>query len=68
MAAWHDFLGAFNDWSHARGGRPLLNQSPFVTKQHVVDAYGDRWLTLTRWLRDVDPDRRMVNEFFAALL
>ena len=67
-AAWADFLRAFNDWPHARGGVPLLNQSPFLTKQHVVDAYGDRWQTLTRWVRTMDPDGRMVNEFFAALM
>jgi hypothetical protein len=47
---------------------PLLNQSPFVTKQQVVDAYGDRWKKLGDWLRVIDPEHRMVNEFFAELL
>jgi hypothetical protein len=65
---WDAFLRAFNDWAHARGGIPLLNQSPFVTREQVVAAYGDRWSTLCNWLRTVDPDRRMVNEFFGALL
>ena len=46
----------------------MLNQSPFVTKQHVVDAYGDRWKKLGDWLETVDPERRMENEFFAELL
>jgi FAD/FMN-containing dehydrogenase len=67
-SAWDRFLREFNDWAHERGGRPLLNQSPFVTKQHVVDAYGDRWRMLSDWVRTVDPDRRMLNEFFADLL
>ena len=67
-AAWATFLQAFNDWAHQRGGIPLLNQSPFVKKEHVVAAYGDRWKKLGDWLRTVDPDRRMVNEFFAELL
>jgi hypothetical protein len=66
--AWETFLRAFNEWAHARGGRPLLNQSPFITRQQVVDAYGERWKTLSDWLETVDPDRRMVNEYFAALL
>ena len=66
--AWPAFLKAFNDWAHQRGGIPLLNQSPFVTKEHVVAAYGDRWKKLGEWLRTIDPDRRMVNEFFAELL
>ncbi len=67
-AEWANFLRAFNDWSHQRGGRPLLNQSPFVTKQHVVDAYGDRWKRLSDWVRTVDPSGRMLNPFFADLL
>ena len=66
--AWSTFLKAFNDWAHQRGGVPLLNQSPFVKKEHVVAAYGDRWKKLGDWLRVVDPDRRMVNEFFSELL
>ena len=66
--AWADFLKAFNEWAYQRGGIPLLNQSPFVQKAHVVAAYGDRWTKLADWLRTVDPNRRMVNEFFAELL
>ena len=66
--AWATFLKAFNEWAHQRGGIPLLNQSPFVKKQHVVSAYGDRWTKLADWLKGIDPNRRMVNEFFAALL
>jgi hypothetical protein len=66
--AWATFLKAFNEWAHQRGGIPLLNQSPFVTREHVVAAYGDRWKALSDWVRSVDPDRRMVNAFFADLL
>jgi len=66
--AWPNFLKAFNEWAAARGGIPLLNQSPFVRKEHVVAAYGDRWTQLAGWLATVDPGRRMVNEFFGALL
>ncbi len=51
-----------------RGGIPLLNQSPFVKKEHVVAAYGDRWKKLGDWSQTVDPERRMVNAFFAELL
>ena len=66
--AWADFLKAFNEWAHERGGIPLLNQSPFVRKEHVISAYGDRWTQLADWLKTVDPNRRMVNEFFGELL
>jgi FAD/FMN-containing dehydrogenase len=66
--AWADFLRAFNEWASARKGRPLLNQSPFVTRQHVLNAYGDRWKTFSDWVRSVDPSSRMLNAFFRDLL
>jgi len=66
--AWASFLEAFNDWAHQRGGVPLLNQSPFVRKAHVVSAYGDRWKKLSEWVRTIDPGGRMRNPFFEELL
>jgi FAD/FMN-containing dehydrogenase len=66
--AWATFLREFNDWAHQRQGKPLLNQSPFITRQHVVSAYGERWQKLGDWIRTADPDRRMVSPYFAELL
>jgi len=66
--AWASFLEAFNDWAHRRGGVPLLNQSPFVKREHVVSAYGERWKKLSDWVRTIDPDGRMRNPFFQELL
>ncbi len=67
-AAWQAFLRAFNDFAAQRDGIPLLNQSPFVQRQHVEAAYGQRWFDLAKWLRTMDPQKRMVNPFFADLL
>ncbi|HSF31123.1 MAG TPA: FAD-binding protein [Candidatus Tectomicrobia bacterium] len=67
-ADWEYFLQEFNAWAHSRGGIPLLNQSPFVEKEHVVAAYGDRWKTVSDWVRTVDPQGRMLNPFFKELL
>ncbi len=67
-AEWHAFLREFNAFAAARNGVPLLNQSPFVTRRQVEAAYGDRWLEFARWVRTMDPARRMVNPFFAELL
>jgi FAD/FMN-containing dehydrogenase len=66
--AWEHFLQEFNAWAHSRGGIPLLNQSPFVEKEHVVTAYGERWQQLSAWVRTVDPNGRMLNPFFKELL
>jgi hypothetical protein len=68
QTAWGNFLAAFNDFAAQRGGRPLLNQSPFVKREHVEAAYGQRWFDLVKWLRTVDPGQRMVNPYFAGLM
>jgi FAD/FMN-containing dehydrogenase len=67
-AGWAAFLLAFNEWAAGRGGVPLLNQSPFVKKEHVLAAYGDRWKKLSDWIRTIDPGGRLLNPFFAELL
>ena len=66
--AWFEFLKRFNDFAFERGGIPLFNQSPFVERKHVEAAYGDRWTEFSRWVRTQDPQGRMVNPFFSALL
>ncbi|HWB44537.1 MAG TPA: FAD-binding protein [Hyphomicrobiaceae bacterium] len=67
-AAWDIFLKEFNDFASKRNGIPLLNQSPFVEKQHVEAAYGQRWAEFSARVREADPGRRMLNPFFEALL
>jgi FAD/FMN-containing dehydrogenase len=66
--AWARFLDAFNAWAHQRGGIPLLNQSPRVTREQASAAYGARWKTFSDWVRSVDPQGRLRNEFFDELL
>jgi hypothetical protein len=39
-----------------------------VTREQVSAAYGARWEEFSRWVHGVDPDRRMLNPFFAELL
>jgi hypothetical protein len=66
--AWHNFLKAFNDFAAQRNGFPLLNQSPFVTRDQVAAAYGDRWKQFSDAVRKADPGGRLLNPFFADLL
>jgi hypothetical protein len=66
--AWFEFLKRFNDFAFERNGIPLLNQSPFVERKHVEAAYGRRWKEFSEWVRAEDPQGRMLNPFFAALL
>jgi hypothetical protein len=65
---WHHFLRQFNEFAYQRNGIPLLNQSPFVERKHIEAAYGQRWLRFCAAVRAADPQGRMLNPFFAALL
>jgi len=66
--AWDVFLKEFNEFAHKRNGIPLLNQSPFVERRHVEAAYGARWKDFSARVSQADPERRMLNPFFKALL
>ena len=68
QAAWDRFLREFNEFAAKRHGIPLLNQSPFITREQCEQAYGARWTQFRDWVRSVDPDGRMLNPFFAELL
>jgi hypothetical protein len=62
------FLKEFNEFADKRNGIPLLNQSPFVEMRHVEAAYGARWREFSARVKAADPQRRMLNPFFADLL
>lgn len=68
QAAWDRFLREFNEFAAKRNGIPLLNQSPFITREQCEQAYGERWTQFRDWVRSVDPNGRMLNPFFAELL
>lgn len=65
---WYNFLHEFNEFAYQHKGIPLLTQTPLLKKQYVVAAYGERWREFSDWVRRMDPDRRMLNPFFADLL
>jgi FAD/FMN-containing dehydrogenase len=67
-ADWDRFLQEFNAFAYERKGVPLLNQSPFVDRRHMTAAYGTRWDEFSARIKKMDPDGRMLNPFFAALL
>ena len=45
---WEEFLRVYNDFCSARGGAPLLNQTPFLTRAQVKKAFGERLAALCR--------------------
>jgi len=65
---WEEFLRAYNDFCSARGGFPLLNQTPFLTPAMVRKAFGDRLKLFADYRRQADPDNRLLDSHFRELL
>lgn len=65
---WEGFLRAYNDFASARGGVPLLNQTPLLTPAQAARAFGARLETLRRERRRLDPEDRFLSPYFRNLL
>jgi L-gulonolactone oxidase len=65
---WDEFLKAFNEFSSARGGHPLLNQTKHLTSEQVAKAFGPRWAEFAQARRERDPGDRLLSSYFATLL
>jgi FAD binding domain/D-arabinono-1,4-lactone oxidase len=62
---WQDFLKAYNAFCSERGGRPLFNQTRWLTPAQARRAFGDKLDTFNEIRRRYDPEDRMLNDYFA---
>jgi FAD/FMN-containing dehydrogenase len=65
---WTEFLAAYNEFAIARGGKPLFNQTPGITRAQARSAFGQRLDIFEARRRELDPDGRLLNQYFADLL
>lgn len=65
---WNRFLRAYNEFCSQHGGAPLFNQTPFLTRDMVRKAFGDRVDQFEAWRRQRDPEGRMLDSYFKELL
>lgn len=65
---WEKFATAFNDFAVARGGQPLMNQTPQLDSKHMRQAFGNRLKQFKDYREQFDPERRLLNAYFAGLL
>ena len=66
--AWRRFLEEFNEFCSTRGGIPLLNQTPYLTREQVRRAFGQQLVKFESARRRFDPGDRMLNAYFADIL
>lgn len=67
-AGWGGFLDAYNRFCSERGARPLLNQTPRLTKEQARVAFGERLDSLRELSEQWDPEGRFRTPFFDQLL
>ena len=65
---WDAFLDAYNDFCSGRGGIPLLNQTPRLTRAMVLKAFGDQVGVIEETRRQYDPKGRLLSPYFRDLL
>jgi D-arabinono-1,4-lactone oxidase len=65
---WEEFLDAYNQFCSLHGGRPLFNQTDWLTRAQVEKAFGHRLKTFEGYRQHFDPTDRLLNEYFRKLL
>ncbi len=65
---WTDFLDAYNVFCSEHEAKPLLNQTPRLTRAQVGRAFGDRIDRFEEYRRRFDPEDRLLNSYFRDLL
>ena len=62
---WQEFLQAYNEFCSERGGRPLFNQTRWLTPEQARKAFGNKLDQFNEIRRKYDPKDRLLNEYFA---
>jgi FAD/FMN-containing dehydrogenase len=65
---WEEFLPAYNEFCSARGGQPLFNQTPFLTREQAQKAFAERLKLFADYRRQADPENRLLDSYFRDLL
>ena len=64
---WKEFLMDFNEWGSAHGGVPLPNQTFGFTRAQAQKALGERLSIIAAKRAELDPENRLLNDFFRNL-
>jgi hypothetical protein len=65
---WREYVAEYNEFCIRNGAQPLFNQSPFLTRDQVVKAFGARLEKFAEYRRKLDPANRLLTPYFAELL
>ncbi len=65
---WDDFVFDFAEFAAGQGGIPFFNQTKNASPEVVSNCYAQRLRFFRRVRRELDPDDRLLNQYFAAYM
>ncbi len=65
---WDDFVFDFAEFAARHRGIPFFNHTRNATPAHVARTYGTRLTFFDKVRRELDPDDRLVNQYFQTYL
>jgi FAD/FMN-containing dehydrogenase len=63
---WDDFVFDFAEFAASHRGTPFFNQTRNATPELVTQRYGSRLAFFNKVRRELDPNDRMLNQYFGA--
>jgi FAD/FMN-containing dehydrogenase len=68
QTGWHDFVVDLAEFASRHGGVPFFNQTPGATTELASARYGKRLAAFRRARRRLDPNDRLLNQFFGGYM
>jgi len=65
---WDNFVFDFAEFASTHRGMPLFNQTRNATAEVVTQRFGTRLAFFNKVRRELDPDDRMLNQYFGTYL
>jgi len=65
---WDDFIVDLAEFARINNGVPFFNQTQGVTGDHAMKCYGKRLTLFRNARRKLDPNDRMLNQFFSSYM
>lgn len=68
QGGWEDFIVDLAEFARVNNGVPFFNQTQGATTDHAMDCYGKRLRIFRNTRRKLDPNDRMLNQFFSSYM
>lgn len=68
QTGWDDFIVDLAEFARINNGVPFFNQTQGATSDHATSSYGKRLAVFRNTRHKLDPNDRMLNQFFSSYM